>query len=116
SLNLPSEHRQLLPGLVELLTISFLRPGKVHQKSMRSRQKLRLLVVVFCAGIFITPNLIYAQDGHADLPDSSSESSRAKHGNDVDREVSWRSLPKDFLHDQKNIWLFPTQWAKGRYL
>jgi membrane-associated phospholipid phosphatase len=24
-------------------------------------------------------------------------------------------VPKDFLHDQKGIWLFPTQLAKGRY-
>lgn len=29
--------------------------------------------------------------------------------------MSWRSLPRDFLHDQKGIWLFPTQLAKGRH-
>lgn len=29
------------------------------------------------------------------------------------REVSWRTLPRDFGHDQKQIWLFPTQLAKG---
>ncbi len=29
--------------------------------------------------------------------------------------MSWRTLPKDFLQDQKGIWLlFPTQLAKGR--
>jgi hypothetical protein len=83
---------------------------------MSRRQKLWLLVFVFCAGICAPPNWACAQDGHADLPDSPSALSRAKHGNAVDREVSWRTLPKDFLHDQKNIWLFPTQWAKGRYL
>jgi hypothetical protein len=28
--------------------------------------------------------------------------------------VTWRSLPKDFLHDQKAIWLlFPARLAKG---
>ena len=32
-----------------------------------------------------------------------------------DRQVSWSSLPKDFLHDQKDIWLFPTQLIKGRH-
>jgi len=31
------------------------------------------------------------------------------------RDVSWRSLPKDFLRDQKDIWLFPVQLAKGRH-
>jgi membrane-associated PAP2 superfamily phosphatase len=30
--------------------------------------------------------------------------------------VTWRSLPKNFLQDQKHIWLFPTQLAKGRYV
>ncbi|HEV2397705.1 MAG TPA: phosphatase PAP2 family protein [Candidatus Sulfotelmatobacter sp.] len=29
--------------------------------------------------------------------------------------MSWKSLPKDFLHDQKNIWLFPTQLARGKH-
>ena len=29
--------------------------------------------------------------------------------------MSWRSLPKDFLQDQKSIWLFPTQLAKGNH-
>lgn len=32
------------------------------------------------------------------------------------REVTWKSLPKDFLHDQKEIWLFPWQLAQGRHL
>jgi len=34
----------------------------------------------------------------------------------TDREETWRALPKDFLHDQKEIWLFPVQLAHGRYL
>jgi membrane-associated phospholipid phosphatase len=61
----------------------------------------------------------WGQSTHADLPDSPSQMSReAKHRNDPgsQREVTWHSLPKDFLHDQKDIWLFPTQLAKGRYL
>jgi hypothetical protein len=29
--------------------------------------------------------------------------------------VSRRSLAGDFLHDQKDIWLFPGQLAKGRH-
>src|SRR5205085_7249920 len=40
----------------------------------------------------------------ADYPDSASR-----------REVTWRSLPKDFLHDQKDIWLFPMQLAKRNH-
>jgi membrane-associated phospholipid phosphatase len=82
---------------------------------MRRKEKLSLLIFVFCVGICATPNLAYAQDSRADLPDSPSASARAKHGSEADREVSWQSLPKDFLHDQKNIWLFPAQLAKGRH-
>src|SRR5437879_2804177 len=32
-----------------------------------------------------------------------------------ERDVSWRTLPQNFLQDQKEIWLFPTQLAKGRH-
>jgi len=44
-------------------------------------------------------------------PDSPSHTKDAN-GESADspshREVSWRSLPKDFVHDQKGIWLlFP---------
>lgn len=92
------------------------RAGKPASKiSMIRKEKRWLLVLVFCAGIFTTPGSVYAQDGRADLPDGPAEA-RAKHGNNVDREASWRSLPTDILHDQKNIWLFPAQLAKGHYL
>jgi len=32
------------------------------------------------------------------------------------REATWRSLPGDFLHDQKALWTFPVKVAKGHYL
>lgn len=32
------------------------------------------------------------------------------------REATWRSMPGDFLHDQKDLWTFPVQLFKGRYL
>ena len=92
---------------------------KLHPRTrMSRREKLRLFVFVVCAGICSPPNWAYAQDGPADLPDSPSHVSRSSsHGNHSpsEREVSWHSLPKDFLQDQKAIWLFPTQLAKGRY-
>jgi membrane-associated phospholipid phosphatase len=82
---------------------------------MSLRKKLFLLVFILSAFICIPPNCACAQASQSDLPDSPSESARAKHGSQVDREVTWGSVPKDFLHDQKGIWLFPTQLAKGRY-
>src|SRR6476659_7048220 len=83
---------------------------------MRRRTKQWLLVLIFCTTVFALPNSAYSQNSAVNLPDSPSESARAKHGVQAERVVTWRSVPKDFLHDQKGIWLFPTQLAKGRYL
>jgi membrane-associated phospholipid phosphatase len=33
----------------------------------------------------------------------------------AEREVSWGKLPRNFLQDQKDIWLFPVQLGKGRH-
>jgi len=85
---------------------------------MSETGKLRLLVLFFCAGIFGTADWTFAQNNNSDLPDSPSQVSRsAIHDDDSpsDREVTWRTLPKDFLHDQKDIWLFPAQLAKGHH-
>lgn len=33
-----------------------------------------------------------------------------------EREVSWKTLPRDFLHDEKDIWgVFPSQVARGHH-
>jgi hypothetical protein len=34
---------------------------------------------------------------------------------DDDREVSWRKLPMNLVHDQMDLWLFPLQLARGRH-
>jgi membrane-associated PAP2 superfamily phosphatase len=82
------------------------------------RKEKLLWLAVACAGICFQPNLGYAQNGNAALPDDPSHVSRYspdRSDSPSEREVTWRSLPKDFLHDQKDIWLFPTQLAKGRH-
>lgn len=84
---------------------------------MIRREKL-LLVILVCASICGLPNRVYAQVGNSDLPEDPSHSSRYsadRSDSPEQREVSWRSLPKDFLHDQKDIWLFPVQLGKGRH-
>src|SRR5690349_3221492 len=76
------------------------------------------LVVLLCAGISAPLNQVFAQTDISDLPDAPSETVfHPHHGGDPasDRQVSWRSLPKDFLHDQKKIWLFPAELAKGKH-
>jgi membrane-associated phospholipid phosphatase len=50
-------------------------------------------------------------DRNAQLPDAPA----ARAAQD-DLDVSWKTLPKRLARDQKDIWLFPLQLAKGRYL
>jgi hypothetical protein len=85
---------------------------------MTTTGKPWLLSLLFCAVICIPLHRGFAQNSVADLPDAPSETVfHPHHGGDPasDREVSWRSLPKDFLHDQKKIWLFPAELAKGKH-
>ncbi len=59
-----------------------------------------------------------AQSNSQNLPDAPSVTLfNPHHGGDPasDRQVSWHSLPKDFLYDQKQIWTFPVQLAKGKH-
>lgn len=80
---------------------------------MHETGKIWILAFILCASPWCA-----AQINQPELPDSPSHVATPwKHRNDPgsDRVVTWRSLPKDFLHDQKAIWLFPAQLAKGRY-
>lgn len=74
-------------------------------------------VLVVCAGLAFSAQPALAQGNDSHLPNSPSQSQLERHRDDPGsrREVSWRSLPKDFLHDQKDIWSFPVQLAKGRH-
>jgi membrane-associated phospholipid phosphatase len=78
---------------------------------MASLGKLNLLI----ATIVLTGAPIWAgaQMTSADLPDSPTPT-RPDRRALTDREETWRGLPKDFLHDQKEIWLvFPDRLAHG---
>ena len=52
-----------------------------------------------------------------DVPQTvaADETPQKSQAAEVDREVSWRRLPRNFLQDQKDIWLFPVQLGKGRH-
>lgn len=77
---------------------------------------LRVVVAVTIAG---APLWAGAQVRSADLPDSPMPASIASQPDRralTDREETWRGLPRDFLHDQKEIWLvFPDRMAHGHH-
>ena len=97
----------------------FPKPRKcIEPARMIQNQKHWLVSLAFCAALG-APLQLLAQASSSNLPDAPSEVVfHPHHGGDPasDRQVSWHSLPKDFLHDQKKIWLFPTQLAKGKHL
>lgn len=81
---------------------------------MNGSRKARLFFFLFLCAC-IPQNWASAQV--SGLPDTPSQAQAEKHRDDpgYDRQVSWQSLPKDFLHDQKDIWSFPVQLARGRH-
>src|SRR6266700_1846892 len=85
--------------------------NRIQEHRMSPLGKPRSLVLILCLSLCGLPHSVLAQDNQSGLPDSPSASVLIRHRDDpgVDRRVSLRSLPKDFLHDQKEIWLFPMQ-------
>ncbi len=78
----------------------------------------RLSRLIVCAVVAFTTQWLNAQNTNSQWPDSPSHTrqvSIAPARSGSDRDVTWRSLPGDFLRDQKAIWLFPVQLAKGHY-
>jgi membrane-associated phospholipid phosphatase len=71
------------------------------------------------------PQLVTLSPTSADDPDStlteppgsegSSSSRPTKPIDPGDLEVSWRKMPSRFLHDQKEMWLFPVRIAEGKH-
>jgi membrane-associated phospholipid phosphatase len=103
---------------------------------MTTAGKLATLVSVFGCGWALAAPQLWAQD-YAALPDdpglamqSATPAQEPPPDNagpatkptvDVttgvlQREATWRSMPGDFLHDQKDLWTFPIRLAKGHYL
>jgi len=85
---------------------------------MNGMSKLHLCVLLLCLVSFLAPMRAGAQSdstAHSDDSAKASQIAGDSGHSPSDRQVSWSSLPKDFLHDQKDIWLFPTQLIKGRH-
>jgi len=77
-----------------------------------------LAAAILWVSLFCAPNQAHSQNTDAGLPDSPSHSAGwpdTENGSPSAREGTWKTLPGDFLKDQKAIWLFPTQLAKGHH-
>src|SRR3984957_2401719 len=77
---------------------------------------------VRCTGVFVlclaSCALGNSQNVSADLPDAPIPTADAQHASSAsidDIDISWKKLPRRILTDQKDIWLFPAQLARGHY-
>ena len=85
---------------------------------MTGIQRRLLLIAVFFVALAVAGNQAAGQDS-VNLPDDPGETTKPVVDTTTgvpQREATWRSLPGDFLHDQKDIWTFPLQVAKGKHL
>ena len=57
----------------------------------------------------------YGQESKASLPEAPVATQTVATNTTQDIEISWKQLPKRILLDEKDIWLFPTRLARGRY-
>ena len=84
---------------------------------MKQAAKASLTLTVISVVCFSLSAISAAQDT-SNLPDAPSQAGPALRHEDApyQRVTSWHRLPKDFLHDQKGIWVvFPGQLAGGRH-
>jgi membrane-associated phospholipid phosphatase len=90
--------------------------GLAHSgESMRKCSALQLIVV---ASVSLTLSAsAYCQNSSSNLPDAASRNQQSEKTNSPSGDdVTWRTLPRSFLHQQKVIWLFPAKLAQGRFL
>lgn len=93
-----------------------MRPG--HAASRR-----RLWNSLIIAAVLVLPVIAQAQD--APPTDTVRETSAANRGNTQqnttepgatqDPDITWKHMPMRILEDQKDLWLFPTQLARGKH-
>src|SRR6202049_3107334 len=75
-------------------------------------------VVLVAAALLISSLPLAAQD-KPDTPETTSSTTRSGPStccSDIGRSVSLLQLPGNLLADQKDIWLFPTKFAKGKHI
>ena len=74
---------------------------------------MRLLLTVCW---LLSQTVSIAAQSPAPYPNQTSgTAAHTSTANDPQRMVSWKLLPSNVLHDQKQVWLFPASLARGRH-
>src|SRR5713101_2163190 len=82
---------------------------------MRSRPRQLVVLFVFCC-FLATPGILHGQeDAPAEAIPAAADPAQTTGNSPAWRDVSVRTLPTNYLSDQKDLWLFPGQVAQGRH-
>jgi len=87
-----------------------------HRMAFAAQFPARVLLV---SAAFLIASLPLAAQQKPDTPETSSTTTSAASAaccSDIGRSVSLRQLPGNILADQKDIWLFPTNLARGKHI
>jgi membrane-associated phospholipid phosphatase len=74
-----------------------------------------LLALALCCSVSIAGVLHGQEAAPAAVPTATALPAQAAQTPPAERDVSWRQLPTNVFHDQKDIWLFPTKLGQGRH-
>jgi membrane-associated phospholipid phosphatase len=70
----------------------------------------------FVLTLFILSLKLYAQSPSSSLAgEPDARSSQPKSEISPERPVSWKAIPQNIIQDQKSIWTFPLQVARGKH-
>src|SRR3989442_5759043 len=81
-------------------------------------RRLWLGCFVACLGIAFVCPPVGAQEALQTVAADAAPQKSAPQNSlpaEAEREVSWRALPRNFLQDQKDVWVFPVELSKGRH-
>jgi membrane-associated phospholipid phosphatase len=84
----------------------------------KNRRPRKVSMGILFLWLFLSAGVLHCQESAplADgAPSDADPGQGAGAGSSVQRDVSWRQLPRNFLSDQKDLWFFPGKLAQGRY-
>jgi len=117
-----SYHRNYCEYPMQFSPVGLLGSGGVFHRMFCSLSLSRfgtasaLLLLLALSPVSSRAQEVSPQPGQTESDNTSTSSSSTHAATDpANLEVSWRKMPVRFLHDQKDMWLFPVKLAEGKH-
>jgi membrane-associated phospholipid phosphatase len=109
-----SLRRLLRKTYVSLLIVSFLTWPIMAATALAQDHQTSLLIAASDSAV-TGPTVPGANPGVPQPDPANPQANSHGTGATSDPDISWKHLPMRVLQDQKELWLFPTQLARGRH-